>query len=157
MADDAARFRLKINVNGPVPSHRPELGPCHEWTGATHGDGYGSARFKGKTEQAHRVAFFIEHGRWPEPFALHRCDHRPCVRPDHLFEGDHADNAADREAKGRRRPIRGSAHTNAKLTDDDVRAIRASSEDQRTIAERFGVSQPMVSKIRRRVKWSHVA
>lgn len=29
------RFWEKVNKDGPIPEHQPELGPCWEWTGAT--------------------------------------------------------------------------------------------------------------------------
>jgi len=100
----AERFFAKVDKNGPII--RPDLGPCHLWTGSTDGDGYGQiglgARGEG-LEKAPRVAFFLEHGRWPEPCALHKCDNPPCVRPDHLFEGTKADNMRDMANKGRSR------------------------------------------------------
>jgi hypothetical protein len=34
------RFWKKVDKNGPVPAHRPELGPCWLWTGALVGRGY---------------------------------------------------------------------------------------------------------------------
>ncbi len=96
------RFLAKVNVNGPVPSHCPELGPCHVWTAGTFSTGYGAFSMGTRTVQAHRVAFFFEHGRWPEPCALHHCDNRACVRPSHLFEGSKGDNVRDMDGKGRR-------------------------------------------------------
>lgn len=48
----------------------------------------------------------------------------------------------------------------AKLTDDDVRAIRAArhaGERLRTIAVMFGVSEANVSRIERRQSWKHIA
>lgn len=68
---------------GPVPAHTPELGPCWGWTGTTNGSGYGTILECGRRSpllRAHRVAFFLAEGRWPEPCALHKCDNPPCVR-----------------------------------------------------------------------------
>lgn len=98
----AERFALRVNLNGPIPAHRPELGPSHEWTGATQGSlGYGSIRVDGRRRLAHCVAFFLAEGRWPSPQGLHHCDNPPCVRREHLFEGSQADNQRDMVAKGR--------------------------------------------------------
>ncbi len=69
-------------------------------------NGYGVFR----SHRAHRVAFFLEHKRWPQPCALHKCDNRRCVRPDHLFEGTLADNNRDCAAKGRSARLRGDAN-----------------------------------------------
>lgn len=96
------RFWEKVDKNGPVPAHRPELGPCWVWTaGRSHGYGLIYVDRSGKT-RAHRVSFFLKHGRWPQPCGLHRCDNRLCVRPSHIFEGTKADNVRDMDAKGRR-------------------------------------------------------
>lgn len=93
-----ARFWLKVNKNGPVPPHRPELGPCWLWTGARDRGGYG--QFSGR---AHRWSWLIHHGYRPGHglFVCHHCDNPPCVRPDHLFLGTASDNARDMVAKGR--------------------------------------------------------
>lgn len=47
-------------------------------------------------------------------------------------------------------------HGNARLTPDQVRAIRADSRGQRFIAADFGVSQSVVSEIKRGKSWTHV-
>jgi hypothetical protein len=97
------RFLKKVNVAGPVPVHMPELGPCSIWIAALDTHGYGQFVIGNRLYLAHRVAWFLEQGRWPDPYALHKCDNRACVRIDHLFEGDDAANAADRNSKGRAR------------------------------------------------------
>jgi len=105
----AERFWRKVNKDGPVPAHRPELGPCWVWTDHLS-SGYGMIRLestkkgdKGQNVLCHRLAWFLETGTWPEPCALHKCDNRACVRFDHLFEGDRADNIRDMASKNRGR------------------------------------------------------
>lgn len=44
----------------------------------------------------------------------------------------------------------------SKLTPDDVRAIRASRDPYKVIAERYGISRKSVSRIARRVSWGKV-
>jgi len=136
----AARFAKFVNRDGPIPAHRPDLGPCHLWTGAVRKDGYGAFTVNSKTEQAHRVGFKIAEGRWPEPCALHHCDNRLCVRRSHLFEGSRPENTADMVTKGR-----GTART---LSDEQVSDIvrrKAAGETQTAIAADLGVSQALVS------------
>lgn len=101
----AERFWEKVDKNGPVPAHKPELGQCWIANGNRSTtrpqitvDGFGSPVYMA------RAAFFLAEGRWPTPCICHHCDNPRCVRRSHLFEGTQLDNIADMDAKGRRRP-----------------------------------------------------
>lgn len=104
------RFLRKVNKNGPIPSHRPDLGPCWLWTGGTAGSGYGVFHPPGPrgTPQigAHCWAY-LQSGR-PIPGGYevdHLCHpddgscpggktdpHRLCVNPAHLAAVPGPDN-----------------------------------------------------------------
>jgi hypothetical protein len=101
----AERFWPKVDRNGPVPAHRPELGPCWLWLGSRMPDGRGQFHYAGRTEYAAVVAYILTYGPPPadRPWVLHKCDGGSlcCVRPDHLFAGTAADNSKDMVKKGR--------------------------------------------------------
>jgi hypothetical protein len=88
---------------------------------------------------------------------LHRCDNPPCINVAHLWLGTPADNARDRDTKGRGGAARGTAHGQAKLTEDRVRSIRdryaAGGVTQKELAQEFGVCIANISMIVRRVSW----
>jgi hypothetical protein len=93
----------------------------------------------------------------PEFEACHTCDNPPCCNPAHIFPGTHLENSQDSVRKGRR-PF-GEAIPSARLTPDDVRAIRralAAGESERKIASRFGVNKTAVHKISSGQTWGHV-
>lgn len=123
-------FGTMLNREGPVPAHRPDLGPCWEWAGSRNAGGYGLVpKELFGTRLAHRVALILHLGRAVGGVVMHLCDNPACARPSHLREGTHADNSADAVAKGRTRGgrykqtlcINGHA-----LVDENVRQITRS-------------------------------
>jgi hypothetical protein len=143
---------------------------CWLWLANRDKDGYGRFQFNGRMRKAHRVAYASVYGEPQEGLCVcHRCDVRNCVNPRHLFLGTNVENTADRQRKGRQatgartRPecrARGEACGTSKLTARDVLRIRRLAERstlrQADIGARFGVSQGVVSKIKRRASWAHV-
>lgn len=90
---------------------------CWEWQRYRNNHGYGALRFKGQQAYAHRVAWRLWHGDYPDHLCvLHHCDNPACVRPDHLFLGTRKDNSRDMIAKGRGALQRPWEHPNAKKT-----------------------------------------
>lgn len=129
---------------------------CLLWTGSVDGMGYGMLRVdRTRTRRAHRVAWLLVHGAWPEDCLLHSCDTPGCVEIAHLREGSRADNNAERDAKGRGVPPavrRGVLHPCAKLSNEDVAAICAlrGRLTTRAVAAQFGVSAGYVSMLQTR-------
>ena len=67
----------------------------------------------------HRASWMVHKGPIPEgKCVLHTCDTPRCINPDHLFLGSHADNMADRAAKGRNADQRGEKGPGTYLTAD---------------------------------------
>jgi hypothetical protein len=145
------------------PRFAQDAAGCWEWAGARTKAGYGQLHHKGLALYAHRVSWELHYGPIPpNADVCHTCDRPACVRPDHLFVGSHAQNMADSKAKGRNSTIGigphiGEAHPGAKLTEADVRAIRArSSERHSAIARDFAVSRPTITAIMTGRNWAHV-
>lgn len=102
---------------------------CGNWTAATSSSGYGligrGSRGAGLVRASH-VSWMIHNGDVPPGmWILHHCDNPLCVRPDHLFLGNHQDNMNDMISKGRdhKNPNYGEDHPSTKLSDTQITEI----------------------------------
>jgi hypothetical protein len=149
----ADRFWSKVNM----------LGDCWLWLAHTKPQGYGQFTLrKGKFVGAHTVSWSLTYSQpIPAGFVIcHTCDNPPCVNPAHLFLGTQSDNAYDSVIKGRANRARGTAHPSARLTEADVRYIRAAPIYRgliRDLAADFRVSTTTIRNIRSGNHWRHVA
>lgn len=75
---------------------------CWVWTRGKFSDGYGCVWAFGKVMLAHRVGMKLQGiPLGDDEKGLHHCDHRPCVRGEHLYAGTNTDNMRDRTERGR--------------------------------------------------------
>lgn len=146
-----------------VEAHIDKSGECWRFTGGHfyrkgRVQSYGAILWNGRVTGAHRVLWELTNGPVSDGLhVLHHCDHQWCVNPTHLYLGTHASNT--RDAVARRRMTYGTAMWNHKLSDDDVRRIRALTETgmpTERIGPLFGVSGRTVRLIRSGKRWAHV-
>lgn len=108
---------------------------CWVWQLGKTAGGYGETKVDGRGLLAHR--HYYEQTKGPIPAGLvldHLCRNPSCVNPDHLEAVTHAEN------------VRRGAST--KLSNDDVRAIRASEESDAALAIRYGISRTYLKDVR---------
>lgn len=146
----ARRLAAKVDVRGPDE--------CWPWTGATNGKGYGQLTINDRRAYAHRIAWMMEHGTIPDGLCVcHTCDTPACCNPAHLFLGTKAENSADMIAKGRTR--HGGRHWKTRMTEPDVRAMRAAVKAGVSIADvarAFGLNYYTAHSIVRGENWRYL-
>jgi hypothetical protein len=130
---------------------------CWPWMRSRTRDGYGTIRFAGEVWRTHQLAWIEKYGPIPAGHGvLHRCDNPRCINPAHLKTGTHKENMADMAAKGRATKVSGAAHYAARLTPDQVRAIRVDARTVTEIAREYGTGRSIISAIRTGKKWKGV-
>ena len=123
---------------------------CVLWKRAKVTNGYGVIGINGKQVMTHRYAWERVNGPIPAGLCvLHSCDTPACCAPEHLRVGTHADNTADKMARGRQ--ASGERNGKSKLTDRQVARIREMLTWEpityKIIAAAHGVSQVTISRI----------
>jgi len=153
---DIKRFWAKVEIRGPDE--------CWKWI-AWKSKGYGMFSFESKSVSSHRVSWFIHFGYLPsfnfytKSLVLHHCDNKACVNPKHLFIGTQKDNVRDCVKKGRCIRASGERQHLSKLTEDqvkDIRAMRKIGLRYRSIAKMFSISINNSMKIVNIETWKHV-
>ena len=146
---------------------------CWPWTKSHDRDGYAVTKIAGRQWRVARWVLTQSLGRnlTDGEVTRHTCDNRTCCNPAHLLVGTARDNSQD--AIERERLITGEAHwarqaperfhgsnnPAARLTEDQVRSIRARYAEgarQVDLAADFGVTQGFISQIIRRAAWAHI-
>lgn len=146
---DIARFCNRFERRG--------IDECWPWSYHAGHAGHGRMWADGRNTLASHIALALDgRPRIGRAAALHACDNPACVNPTHLRWGSQLENIQDRVARGRNGSARGERSATAKLTEADVRAIRADHRVSRSIARDYPVSQVMISNIKSRRAWSHV-
>lgn len=144
---DVARFWSRVRVG--------ELTECWPWQGPCTPGGYGSLKWLGRQQAAHRVAFLLANGAVsPGAVIRHSCDNPPCCNPLHLLSGTHADNVMDRVM--RRRGAVGERVATARLTEAQVLDIIADVRSAKALARVYGVSRATIDAIRERRSWKYL-
>lgn len=105
------RFWPRVDKNGPIPEHRPELGSCWLWTTtASTTNGYPQFRCGDRMVLAYRYAYEATKGLIPDGLQLDHvchnqsptcpsgpnCLHRKCVNPEHLEPVTNIENSQRR-------------------------------------------------------------
>lgn len=132
---------------------------CWLWTGTRDGDGYGRIHWRGRDQQAHRMALQLRLGRdlRADEVTRHRATcSKLCVRPTHLQPGTIGDNNRDNIEAGRH--AFGERSGTAKLTEEQARLIREGGEEQNFEATGrvYGISGRHVANIVRGRTWKHL-
>ena len=130
---------------------------CWEFQGYRDRDGYGQigAGSPCRMIRAHRVMWEIVFGPIPDGLdVLHICDNPPCCNWRHLWLGTNADNSADMVAKNRQ--AKGEKQGSAKLTEEQVYAIRVDSRSHRTLAAEYEISKTQIGRIKRNERWKEL-
>ena len=124
---------------------------CWLWLGPKVG-GYGIHLEAGKRRRAHRVAWELTYGPVPAgQVVAHFCGNAACCNPDHMFTGTPGDVAGRGASRGRCR---------TKLRKEQVvdirRRYRGGGVTLAALAEEFGVSPSVLSRIIRGKRWDWV-
>ena len=172
---DNETYAKKVNreIGAPGrPANTPEVlwskvdkrseNECWNWKGFINHDGYGRTWINDKGYYAHRVIYSLAYPNTinlsapkftdNSGFLLHTCDNPSCCNPKHLWVGTHADNMADKVAKGRQKRFPQDSGPRCKLTMDQAREARKLRKNGMTVPqlmEKFKLSRASMKTLLR--------
>ena len=134
---------------------RHDTDECLIWPyGKTAKNGYAAFSWGGKASLVSRVICEHVYGPPPTPShqAAHSCGngHLACVNPRHLRWATPTENLADCVIHGTNKKLA----SRAKLSDDQIRAMRIDTRSARIIGAEYGVSRGVVDRVRRQLGWT---
>jgi len=131
---DAERFWRKVQ--------RGNLDECWPWKASRTNAGYGQFGVQGKVVGAHRVAYCLHYGVWPDA-ARHTCNNPVCCNPRHII-----DPTAPRRAPiSHLQPM----HSQSRHNDAEIRQMRElyarGKATQAQLAQQYGATQPWIGQV----------
>jgi hypothetical protein len=146
------RFMSKVLVD--------EKTNCWNWNGTLR-DGYGRFKANKKIMNASRFSFeYYNEKILDGNVIMHICDNPKCVNPEHLKQGTHKDNAADKVSKNRH--VYGEKAWQHKLTEKQVIEIKQKLKNpyigiNNDLANFYSVNHRTISDIKLGKRWSHIS
>lgn len=138
-----------------------EEGDCWNWTGALQACGsVPTMQYQGKVGAVRRFILLEQGVNLSKRLATYTCGNPFCVNPEHVAPATR--RAVQRRTTAEvgyqstllyRKKLSDSARTRAKLTTELAGQVRDAEGSQSAIAARFGISQSVVSSIKRGKTW----
>ena len=112
----------------------------------------------GKWTKAHRYMCTLAHGK-PNSnhVAMHSCDNKGCVNPNHLKWGTHKQNSQDAVSRGK--TPTGESCSWAKLSNEDIPLIKKDRKSGLTytqLSEKWRISRGSIWHVINGTQWKHV-
>ena len=141
------RFWSKVDSNVPNP-----LLNCWKWKGSHFSQCYPMFHINRVPVQATRVMLKMKLGKI-KGMALHTCDNRWCINPNHLYDGTQKQNMADRMERGIYH-TRFTGHKRAKLIGERFKSFKSrvlAGEPPYQIAKEYGIHGATACKIAKKL------
>ena len=143
-----------------IQRHVTIEGDCWEWHGCMQGS-IPTMKHKNGVSNVRRLVL-IDRGVPMKGFiATYTCGNPMCVNPEHTARSSRAqmnrrimaDMSSATNTLRSKRIAEVKRRTDAKLSQDDVDQIRASSDTHQHLAARFGISKSIIGRIKRGEMW----